>query len=216
MRSSVIWSLMNVISSGGPVICFGHAEQESDTNKESQRRGEGKKERGKAEETYPMSIHPNDLAARFKAEIEFKRRQHDDTLDFMMHDAHERRAQWLGGVVDMIERDQPEFKRMPGLLEVLGWAATEAPENIRDALFWVCAANYKDLRDFLQHQTTVVDEERVGFFLNRQLPRLCDAFLRGLSADPSVDAFERGLRADYVATVGVHLPLDAPKALPST
>ena len=149
-----------------------------------------------------MSIQPNELQAYFFEEIETKRRQQDDIYDFC-HVTSPKLDVWCAWAADIALEDQPEMFKQPGMLEELEYASRKAPATDRIAFFWGCASMYPRIQEFLKNEITLHEPGHTAVFLSRQLPALCQDFLSGQSADPSVEAFVWNIRAVYQKIVGV-------------
>ena len=148
-----------------------------------------------------MSIHPNELQALFFGEIEVKRRQQDDIYDFTRVGSA-KIDPWCRWAAEIARADQPKLFKEPGMAEALEYASCKAPEADRLAFFWGCAGMYPRIQVFLKDEIKVHAPGHVAVFLNTQLPSLCQDFLDGQCADPSVAAFVWNIRASYQKIVG--------------
>ena len=160
-----------------------------------------------------MGVNPNKLESEYFGVIEHNRRQLDDIWNFMHHDAVELREGWLAPLYEMIIQDQPTLATETGVADELAWLAFgDAPQNVKDVFYWICAWLYPNIKAFLQDTSAVChpSEQRLGFFLHRVLPGLCHGFLHGVDANPSVDNFARKIRSEYIATVGVATDFSLP------
>lgn len=160
-----------------------------------------------------MGVNPNKLESEYFGVIEHNRRQLDDIWNFTHHDAMELREAWLAPLYEMIIQDQPSLAKETGVADELAWLAFgDAPQNVKDAFYWICVWLYPSIQDFLQNPNAVChhNEQRLGWFLHRVLPGLCHGFLHGADANPSVDNFVRNIRAEYRATVGVPTDFSLP------
>jgi len=160
-----------------------------------------KNEEQQRENTYRMSIQPNELQALFFEEIEVKRRQQDDIYDFMFVGSP-KIDPWCRWAADIARADQPRVLSEPGMAEGLEYASCKAPPTDRIAFFWVLAWMYPRIQEFLKDETTLHAPGHVAVFLKTQLPALCQDFLDGQCADPSVEAFVWNVRASYQKIVG--------------
>lgn len=144
-----------------------------------------------------MAIHPNELEEQFQEE-EIKRRQRSEIWDFMHCDSP-KRPHWLQDLEGLMLSDQPGFLEIREMVDQIRWSLTQADPNTQEAVFWVCAWLYPDIRQFLS-QTQTPNPESLGHFLHQDLPQLCEAFFRG--QQQNLESFVRSIRAEYFAVVG--------------
>lgn len=153
-----------------------------------------------------MAFHTDELEHEFIDNVERKRLELDTIWRFMQHREKALRDAWITPLFEMILVDQPEMSLMAGIPEQLLWLTTEAPENIREALFYCCALWYPSVREFLENSPDVMsaDDTQLKVFLHNPnlLGRLVDRYLRAETDVIDTDSFVRWVRVEYTFQVG--------------